>query len=133
MGRSRTPSLLRSLRPAFNPMVGWASSPIQNRPRAASRGCRAPVNTLIFDTFDSGWGGHAHALVTSSINHNFAGTLVIPPRLQIDVGIADNTKVWGARPERGQRGEREEWGATECGVRQRGDPAAARHAAAVES
>jgi hypothetical protein len=109
MGRSRTPSLVRSLRPAFSSMVGWASSPIQNRPRAASRGCRAPFNTLIAHTFDSGWGGHAHVLVTSSINHNFAGTLVIPLQLQIDAGIADNTKVWGARLNVGNVANAKNW------------------------
>ncbi|MEN9813780.1 MAG: Ferripyoverdine receptor precursor, partial [Verrucomicrobiota bacterium] len=54
-------------------------------------------NALVSYTFDSGWGLNANALVTSPINNNFAGTLVIPTQHQIDAGISYSRKTWSAR------------------------------------
>ena len=54
-------------------------------------------NALISYTLDSGWGFNANALVTSPINNNFAGTLVIPTQHQIDAGISYTQKTWSAR------------------------------------
>jgi len=54
-------------------------------------------NALISYTFDSGWGLNANALVTSPINNNFAGTLVIPTQHQIDAGLSYTQKTWSAR------------------------------------
>ena len=54
-------------------------------------------NALISYTFDGGWGVNANALVTSPINNNFAGTLVIPTQHQIDAGISYSRKTWSAR------------------------------------
>ncbi len=54
-------------------------------------------NALVSYTFDSGWGLNANALVTSPINNNFAGTLVIPTQHQIDAGLSYTRKTWSAR------------------------------------
>ncbi|MBM3841711.1 MAG: TonB-dependent receptor [Verrucomicrobia bacterium] len=54
-------------------------------------------NALVSYTFDSGWGLNANALVTSPINNNFAGTLVIPTQHQIDAGLSYTQKTWSAR------------------------------------
>jgi hypothetical protein len=40
---------------------------------------------------------NANILVTSPINNNSAGTLVIPTQYQLDAGVAYNTKTWGMR------------------------------------
>jgi len=55
------------------------------------------MNALISYTLDNGWGVNSNLVVTSPINNNFAGTLVIPTQYQLDAGIAYNTKAWGAR------------------------------------
>jgi catecholate siderophore receptor len=54
-------------------------------------------NALISYTFDSGWGLNANAVVTSPINNNFAGTLVIPTQHQLDAGLSYTQKTWSAR------------------------------------
>ncbi len=54
-------------------------------------------NALLSYTFESGFGFNTNALVTSSINNNFAGTLVIPSQFQIDVGLFYHTKKWNYR------------------------------------
>ena len=54
-------------------------------------------NALVSYTLDSGWGLNANALVTSPINNNFAGTLVIPTQHQIDAGLSYTRKTWSAR------------------------------------
>lgn len=54
-------------------------------------------NGLISYSLDSGWSFNANVLVTSPINNNSAGTLVIPTQYQVDAGVAYNTKTWGLR------------------------------------
>ncbi len=45
------------------------------------------VNGLISYSFDHGFGFSANTLITSPINNNFAGTLVIPWQYQIDASV----------------------------------------------
>ena len=48
---------------------------------------KSSVNGLISYSFDNGWGFSTNALVTSPINNNYAGTLVIPSQYEIDGSI----------------------------------------------
>lgn len=54
-------------------------------------------NGLISYSLDNGLSFNANVLVTSPINNNSAGTLVIPTQYQLDAGVAYNTKTWGLR------------------------------------
>jgi hypothetical protein len=54
-------------------------------------------NALVSYTMNNGWGVNSNVVVTSPINNNFAGTLVIPTQYQLDAGVSYNTKSWGAR------------------------------------
>ncbi len=51
-------------------------------------------NSLISYTFDNGFGFTANALVTSPINNNYAGTLVIPWQYSIDASASYTYKDW---------------------------------------
>lgn len=52
-------------------------------------------NALFNYTFDSGLGFSVNGLVTSEINNNFAGTLVIPWQYEIDATAFYTYKDWG--------------------------------------
>ncbi|HWA10866.1 MAG TPA: TonB-dependent receptor [Opitutaceae bacterium] len=54
-------------------------------------------NALISYSFDNGWGFSTNALVTSPINNNFAGTLVIPWQYSIDGSVSYHFKKWDFR------------------------------------
>ncbi len=54
-------------------------------------------NGLVSYTFDGGYGFSANALVTSEINNNTAGTLVIPWQYSIDVSAFYNTRRFDYR------------------------------------
>ncbi len=54
-------------------------------------------NGLVSYSLDNGLSFNANILVTSPINNNSAGTLVIPTQYQLDAGVAYNTKTWGLR------------------------------------
>lgn len=48
---------------------------------------RNSFNALVSYSFDSGWGVSGNTLVTSPINNNVAGTLVIPTQYEIDAAV----------------------------------------------
>lgn len=54
-------------------------------------------NGLVSYSLDNGLSFNTNILVTSPINNNSAGTLVIPTQYQLDAGVAYNTKTWGMR------------------------------------
>ncbi len=54
-------------------------------------------NGLVSYVLDNGIGFTANAVVTSPINNNFAGTLVIPWQYSIDAGISYHSKAWEYR------------------------------------
>ena len=55
-------------------------------------------NGLISYAFDNGWGFSANTLVTSAINNNFAGTLVIPTQYEVDASVWYHyNKQWDLR------------------------------------
>jgi outer membrane receptor protein involved in Fe transport len=66
-------------------------------------------NALVSYTMDSGWGVNSNIVVTSPINNNFAGTLVIPTQYQLDAGVSYNTKTWGARVSVSNVTDQENW------------------------
>ncbi len=55
------------------------------------------VNGLVSYTFDNGWGFSANTLITSSINNNFSGTLVIPSQFQLDASVSYHARKWDFR------------------------------------
>lgn len=55
------------------------------------------INALVSYTFESGFGASANTLITSEINNNFAGTLVIPAQYSIDVTAFYSLKSWDFR------------------------------------
>ncbi len=54
-------------------------------------------NGLISYSFDNGWSVASNAMVTGSMNNNFAGTLVIPTQYQLDGSVTYRTKEWEYR------------------------------------
>ena len=55
------------------------------------------LNGLISVSLENGFGFSANTLITSPINNNFAGTLVIPAQYQIDTSFWYRAKTWDAR------------------------------------
>lgn len=55
------------------------------------------VNALVSYSFDNGWGASGNVLITSPINNNFAGTLVIPWQYQVDAAVWYRYKKWDFR------------------------------------
>lgn len=55
------------------------------------------INALVSYTFSNGLGLSANTLITSKINNNFAGTLVIPSQYSIDVSAFYSLKSWDLR------------------------------------
>lgn len=55
------------------------------------------INGLISYRWSNGFGVSANTLITSSINNNFAGTLVIPSQYSIDLTATYTTKKWDYR------------------------------------
>lgn len=71
---------------------------------------RSSFNGLISYTFDNGFGVSANTLVTSPINNNVAGTLVIPWQYEIDASISYRMgKQWEYRLSVGNITDERNW------------------------
>ena len=75
---------------AFNPTELFGSeavAPLGSTQRTSGLP-RNQFNGLISYTLDNGWGFSANTLVTSEINNNIAGTVVIPWQYEIDASVS---------------------------------------------
>jgi catecholate siderophore receptor len=71
---------------------------------------RSSFNGLISYTFDNGFGFSTNALVTSPINNNVAGTIVIPWQYEIDASLTYKyTKHWDFRLSVGNLTDEKNW------------------------
>lgn len=71
---------------------------------------KSSINGLISYSFDSGWGFSANTLITSPINNNYAGTLVIPTQYEIDASIWYHYgKTWDYRISVGNLTNQKNW------------------------
>ncbi len=82
---------------AFNPTELFGSeavAPLGSVQRASGLP-RNQFNGLVSYTFDNGWGFAANTLVTSPINNNIAGTIVIPWQYELDASVSYRySKQW---------------------------------------
>jgi outer membrane receptor protein involved in Fe transport len=67
------------------------------------------VNGLLSYTFDNGWGFSTDAQITSAINNNYAGTLVIPTQFNIDASVWYHLKQWDYRVSVGNVTNEKNW------------------------
>jgi outer membrane receptor protein involved in Fe transport len=67
------------------------------------------VNGLLSYSFDNGWGFSTDAQVTSAMNNNYAGTLVIPTQFNIDASIWYHIKQWDYRVSVGNVTNEKNW------------------------
>jgi hypothetical protein len=89
----------------FNPFQSDGGTPLLTPSESFATGGTAVIsglpknlfNGLFSYSFDSGWGFSANTEVTSPINNNIAGTLVIPWQYTIDSSIWYHHKVWDYR------------------------------------
>jgi catecholate siderophore receptor len=70
---------------------------------------KSSVNGLISYTFDNGWGFSTDAQVTSPINNNYAGTLVIPTQYNVDASVWYHYKQWNYRVSVGNVTDEKNW------------------------
>ncbi len=66
-------------------------------------------NVLVSYSFDSGWGISSGIQVTSPINNNYAGTLVIPTQYNLDASIWYHYKHWDYRVSVGNVTDQKNW------------------------
>ncbi len=67
------------------------------------------VNGLVSYSFDNGFGFSTNLLVTSPINNNYAGTLVIPTQYQLDGSMWYRYKKWDLRVNLSNITNRKNW------------------------
>jgi outer membrane receptor protein involved in Fe transport len=71
---------------------------------------RSSFNGLVSYSFDNGWGFSANTLVTSPINNNVAGTLVIPWQYELDGSVSYKyNKKWELRLSVGNVTNQKNW------------------------
>ncbi|HKB56186.1 MAG TPA: TonB-dependent receptor, partial [Lacunisphaera sp.] len=71
---------------------------------------RSSFNGLVSYSFDNGWGFSANTLVTSPINNNVAGTLIIPWQYELDASVSYKyAKKWEFRLSAGNVTNEKNW------------------------